>query len=133
MSTWDPRRSQSEVIFSVLKKQGQTSNQRSNKRAGEETADTNPTGIISQASTATITNEIVDKNRNLLTASPASGQKHNTDGLAIKLNWLKENHERKDMSRIKVFFPNTSKLTSSERFGTHAWTNNSKFQPWIYW
>ena len=86
MSTWDPRRSQSEVIFSVLKKQGETSNQRSNKRAGEETADTNPTGIISQASTVTITNEIVDKNRNLLTASPASGQKHNTDGLAIKLN-----------------------------------------------
>lgn len=57
MSTWDPRRSQSEVIFSVLKKQGETSNQRSNKRARQKIEDTKPTAVISQATTGTINNE----------------------------------------------------------------------------
>ena len=51
------------ISFSVLKKQRKTSNQRSNKRAREETEDTNPTVIITQVSTATITNETVNQNR----------------------------------------------------------------------
>ena len=64
----------------------ETSNQRSNKRAREEIEDTNPTVLISQVATATITDETVNQNRNVLTASPALGQKHNTDGLTNKLN-----------------------------------------------
>ena len=54
------------ISFSVLKKQRKTLNQRSNKRAREETEDTNPTVIITQVSTATITNETVNQNRKKL-------------------------------------------------------------------
>ena len=94
MSTGDAKRSQSAIAFSVLKKQGETSKQISNERAREEIEGTNPTVIISQVSTATITNETVDQNQNFLTASSTLGQKHNTDGLAIKLNRLKEKSAR---------------------------------------
>ena len=72
----------------------ETSNQRSNKRAREEIEDTSPTVLISQASTATITDETVNQNRKFLTASPALGQKHNTDRLTTKLNRMKETSAR---------------------------------------
>ena len=73
MSSGRARYSQLTIVFSALRKQGETSNQRSFKRAKEEIEDTNPTVIITQASTATITNETVNQNLNCLTV-PTLGQ-----------------------------------------------------------
>ena len=61
MTQGDARRSQSAISFSFAKKQGETSNERAKKRARhEETEDSNPTVIVSQPSTATITEESVN-------------------------------------------------------------------------
>ena len=76
------------ISFSILKKQRETSNQRSNKRAREETEDTNPTVIITQASTATVTNETVNQNRKKI---------------------------QQGMFHIKIFFPNASKVNLFRR------------------
>ena len=57
MSTAVARRSQSVISFRVLKKQGETSNQRLNKRASQEIEDSNLTVIISPVSTVTITDK----------------------------------------------------------------------------
>ena len=73
MSSGGARHSQLTIVFSALGKQGETSNQRSFKWAKEEIEDTNPTVIITQASTATITNETVNQNLNCLTV-PNLGQ-----------------------------------------------------------
>ena len=45
------------ISFNLLKKQVETSNQRSNKRARQKIEDTKPTAVISQATTGTINNE----------------------------------------------------------------------------
>ena len=50
--------------------------------------------FISQVSTATISDETVNQNRNFLTASLTLDQKYNTGGLAFKLNRLKEKSVR---------------------------------------
>ena len=73
MSSGGARHSQLTIVFGALRKRGETSNQRSFKRAKEEIEDTNPTVIITQASTATITNETVNQNLNCLTV-PTLGQ-----------------------------------------------------------
>ena len=49
MSTVDARHSQSAFALSFGRKQGESSNQRSNKRQREEIKDPNPTVIVSQA------------------------------------------------------------------------------------
>ena len=60
------RRSQLAIALSSERKQGESSNQRSNKRQREEIEDPNPVVIVSQASTAIITEETVNTNPNLL-------------------------------------------------------------------
>ena len=92
-STGDARRSQSAIALSFSKKQGESSSQRS-KRSREQMEDQTPTIMVSQASTATITNETVNTNPNLLSPFSTQTQYHNTDGLAIKLNRLKEKSAR---------------------------------------
>ena len=57
MSTAVARHSQSAISFRILKKQGETSNQRSNKRASQEIEDSNLTVTISLVSTVTVTNK----------------------------------------------------------------------------
>ena len=60
------KRSQLAIALSFERKQGESSNQRSNKRQREEIEDPNPVVIVSQASTAIITEETVNTNPNLL-------------------------------------------------------------------
>ena len=62
VSTGDTRRCQLAIYFCVLKKQGETWNQRSSKRVGKEIEDTSRTVVTNQSSTATITDETVIEN-----------------------------------------------------------------------
>ena len=71
-----------------------SSSQHSNKKQREEIEVWNPAVIVSQASTVTITKEIVNTNPNLLTPFPTQTYHHNTDSLSIKLNRLKEKSAR---------------------------------------
>ena len=66
MSTGDAKRNQSTIALSFGRKQGQSSIQRSNKRLRQEIEDPNPAVIVNQASTATIIEETVNTNPNLL-------------------------------------------------------------------
>ena len=50
------------IYFCVLKKQGETWNQRSSKRVGKEIEDTSRTVVTNQSSTATINDETVIEN-----------------------------------------------------------------------
>ena len=96
------------------RKQGESSNQSSNKRQQEETEDPNP--AVSQASTATITEETGNTNPNLL--SPFSTQTYhcNTDTLAIKPKRLKEKSAR--YTSQKDFY--LSALTANLNSGTNT-------------
>ena len=85
MPTGDARRSQSAMVLSFGRKQGESSNQRSNKRQREEIEDLNVTVIVSEASTATITKETVNSNPNLLSPFLTQTYLRKTDVLAIKL------------------------------------------------
>ena len=65
------------------------------KRPREAIEDPNPIVILSQAFTATITEETVNTNPNLLSPFSAQTYDHNTDdALAVKLNRLKEKSAR---------------------------------------
>ena len=86
MSSEDARHSQPAISFNVIKKHGEISTQISTKRLREDTE------IISNSSMSRIIQEEDNVNSNLLTAAPL--QNHNTDGLAIKLNRLKEKPAR---------------------------------------
>ena len=94
MSTGDARRSQSAISFSFTKKQSEnTTSQRATKRLGENLEEATPTIIVNQASTVTITEESVNINHKLLTASPNHYTQPNCR-LALKLNRLKEKSAR---------------------------------------
>ena len=80
------------ISFNVIEKQGETSTQRSTKRLREDTGDITPEILISNSSSSVIVQEEENINSNLLTAAPP--QNHNTDGLSIKLNSLKEKSTR---------------------------------------
>ena len=80
------------ISFNVIEKQGETSTQRSAKRLREGTGDITPEILISNSSSSVIIQKEGNINSNLLTATPP--QNHNTDGLAIKLNSLKEKSAR---------------------------------------
>ena len=58
------------------------------KRPRKDPEETTPTIIVNQASATTTTEESVNRNLNLLTASPLTI--HNKNVLALKLNHLKE-------------------------------------------
>ena len=67
MPTGDVRRSQSTISFSFTKKQNEnTTSQRPTKRPREDPERATPTIIVNQASTATITEESVNRNQNFL-------------------------------------------------------------------
>ena len=87
MSSGDARRSQPAISFNVIKKYEETSTQISTKRLQEDTEI-----LISNSSMSSIIQEEDNINSNLLTEAPL--QNHNTDGLAIKLNCLKEKPAR---------------------------------------
>ena len=59
MSTGDVRRSQLSITFSTIKKYGETSSQRSNKRLRKDLENATPKIVINQSSTATITEDII--------------------------------------------------------------------------
>ena len=92
MSTGEARRSQSAISFNIVKKHGEISNKRPDKRLGGDIEDLTPEILVSQASTSTITDESDNTNPNLLTARPP--RSNNTDALAIKLNRLREKSAR---------------------------------------
>ena len=69
MLTKDARSNKSQIALSFQRKQGKCSRQRSNKRPREESEDSQPAVIVSQASTATITVETVNTNSKLLLQS----------------------------------------------------------------
>ena len=92
MSLGEARRIQSAISSNVIKKQGTTSTQRSTKRLREDTEHLTLEILISNSSSSTIIKKKRNINSNLLTAAPQ--QNHNTDGLAIKLNRLKEKSAR---------------------------------------
>ena len=95
MSSGDARRSsQLTISFNVTMKQGQISTQRSTKRLREDTEHLTPEILLSNSSTYQEEDNI---NSNLLRAAPP--QNHNTDGLAIKLNRLKEKSARYNSHR----------------------------------
>ena len=87
MSSEDARHSQPAISFNVIKKHREISIQISTKRLREDTEI-----LISNSSMSQIIQEEDNVNSNLLTAAPL--QNHNTDGLAIKLNRLKEKPAR---------------------------------------
>ena len=82
MPTEDARRSRSMNVLSFGIKQGEFSNQRANKRQREETEDPNSAVIVSQASTATMTEKIANTNPNLLSLFSVQTYHRNTDALA---------------------------------------------------
>ena len=88
MSTGEARRSQSAISFNVVKKHGEISNKRPDKRLGGDIEDLTPEILVSQASTSTITNEGDNTNPNLSTTRPPRA--HNTDAFAIELNRLRK-------------------------------------------
>ena len=92
MSSGDARRSQSTVSFNVIKKPRETSTQRSTKRLQKDTEHLAPEILISNSSLLTIIQEDGNINASPLTAAPS--QNYNTDGLAIRLNRLKEKKAR---------------------------------------
>ena len=96
--------------MSFGRKQGESSNQRSNKRQREEIEDPNSAVIVSQASAATILKETVNTNPNLL--SPFSTQTYhcNTDTLAIRLNRLKEQSARYTLHKYFLSQCSSNKL-----------------------
>ena len=59
MSTGDVRCSQLSITFSTIKKYGETSSQRSNKRLRKDLENVTPKIVINQSSTATITEDII--------------------------------------------------------------------------
>ena len=59
MSTGDVRCSQLSSTFSTIKKYGETSSQRSNKRLRKDLENATPKIVINQSSTATITEDII--------------------------------------------------------------------------
>ena len=84
MLSGDACRCQLAIALSFGRKQGESSNQRSNKRQQEE----------NQVSTVTIREETVITNANFLLSSSTQTYHGNTDVLAIKLNKLKEKSAR---------------------------------------
>ena len=111
MSSEDARLSQSAISFNVLKKQGETSTQRSTKRLREDTEHLTPETLISNSSTSTIIQEEDNINSNLLTAAPPLN--HNTDGFAIKLNDLTE--KLQDTTNTDIFSQNIYRKALSQR------------------
>ena len=59
MSSGDARRSQSAISFNVIKKQGETSTQRSIKRLREDTEHLTPEILISNSSSSTVIQESI--------------------------------------------------------------------------
>ena len=92
MSTGEPRPIQSAISFNVVKKHGKISNQRPGKRLRGDIGDLTPEILISQALASTITDEVDNTNRNLLTARPP--RTHDTDALVIKLNRFRKKSAR---------------------------------------
>ena len=125
MSTGDASCSESAISFSFTKKQSEnTTSQRPTKQSREHPEETTPTIIVSQASAATITKESVKKIHKFLTASPINI--HNADGLAPKLNRLKEKSARyvshKDLISQSIkskLVPNGLELTLEPTIGNY--------------
>ena len=82
------------IGLSFGRKQRESSNQRSKKRQQEEIEDLNPAVIVSQASTATITEETVSTNPNLLSPFSIQTYQRNIDTLAITVSRLNKKSTR---------------------------------------
>ena len=82
------------IGLSFERKQRESSNQRSKKRQQEEIEDLNPAVIVSQASTATITEETVSTNPNLLSPFSIQTYQRNIDTLAITVSRLNKKSTR---------------------------------------
>ena len=95
MSSGDARYSQSAISVIAIKKQGETSTQRSTKRPREDAKHLSPEILISNSSTLTIVQEKDSVNSNSLTT--ASQQNHYQDELAIK-----PNHLNKKITKIQL-------------------------------
>ena len=104
------------ISFNVIEKQGETSTQRSTKRLREDTGDITTEILISNSSSSVIIQEKGNINSNLLTAAPP--QNHNTDGLAIKPNSLKEKSARLNSHR-DFFCPNVYRKPCPEEARSH--------------
>ena len=112
MSRRNARHSQLAIALIFGRKHGESSSQRSNKRHREEIKDPNITVIVRQGSTATITEETVNTNSNLLSPFSVQTYHHNNYVLVIKLERLKEDtQDQQDTLHIKVFCP--SALTTN--------------------
>ena len=110
MSTGDARRSQTAIALSFGSKQGESLNQQSNKKQREEIEDPDPAVIVSKVSTATITEETVNINPNLLSLFSTQTYHHNIDALDIKLDRLKEKSARCTLHKDFLFQCINSKL-----------------------
>ena len=99
MSSGDARRSQLTISFDVVKKQWETLTQRSTKRLREDTEHLTPEILISNSSTSTIIQEEDNINSKEVLSTEALPQNHNADGLALKINYLKEKSPRYNSHR----------------------------------
>ena len=88
MSSRDLRYNQLAISFNFIKKHGETWAQRSTKKLQDDTEYLTLEILISNSSTSTIIQEEENIKSKLLTEAPP--QNHNTNGLVIKLNLLKE-------------------------------------------
>ena len=103
------------------------------KRPREAIEDPNPIVILSQAFTATITEETVNTNPNLLSPFSAQTYDHNTDdALAVKLNRLKEKSAR-FASHKDYLSQCINKRFGTKRSRTSTWTYKRKLWPKNSW
>lgn len=93
------------------------------KRSREAIEGPNPIVILSQDFTATITEETVNTNPNLLSPFSTQTNDHNTDdALAVKLNRLKEKSARFE----------SHKDYPSQCINKRFWTKRSRTSTWPY-
>ena len=90
MSSGDVRRSHSASSFKVTRRTEEDINQRPNRLHEED--NTTPAILVDAPSTATLTEEILEVNNDLLLTE--NQKERNTTYLAIKLNRLKDKHAR---------------------------------------
>ena len=90
--TGDTRRSHSATFFTSSRKQGEDSNPKPNKRFREE--ETNPSILVSGASTDTLIEEPTSINTSYLQPSTPTHTYINKEQVAVKLNRLKDKSAR---------------------------------------